>query len=245
MSDAAAISDGPPSDAALPRFSFFVVSLEAMRMLSGSQKGFGGDLRFGKADGLSGADEICRRTAEMGMPGAGRKAWRAFLSVVSGPDGTPVNAIDRVGNGPWYDRLGRVVAMTKADLVQSRPRGAAPQIINDLPNESGLPNGYPVPTQPRVDNHHTMTGSKADGTLNSTNKSDTCNDWTSSTGTAGKPRIGVSWPRNAGDGWISFAFEGGCAPGFNLVENAPATEGNTAVGSNGGYGGIYCLALQP
>ena len=44
------------------------------------------------------------------MSGAGAKSWRAFLSTIrGGPDG-PVHAIDRVGNGPWYDRLGRLVA---------------------------------------------------------------------------------------------------------------------------------------
>jgi hypothetical protein len=238
--DAAADASGP-----LPRFSFFVASLDALRKLSGNNKGFGGDLRFGKPDGLSGADEICRQVAELGMAGAGRKTWRAFLSATAGPDGKPVNAIDRVGDGPWYDRMGRPVAMTKADLVQRRPRGADPAIVNDLPNEHGIPNGYPVPGQRRVDNHHTMTGSKADGTLNSTNKSDTCNDWTSAVGGDGRPRVGVSWPRTPGDGWISWGFEGGCAPGFNLVEGAGATEGNMAVGSNGGYGGFYCLALEP
>ena len=46
------------------KFSFFVASYAAMQRLSGSASGFGGDLRFGKADGLSGADEICRQIAE-------------------------------------------------------------------------------------------------------------------------------------------------------------------------------------
>jgi hypothetical protein len=223
-----------------------VTSIEAIRTLSGNMKGFGGDLRFGKADGLSGADEICRRTAEMGMAGAGQKTWRAFLSATAGPDGQPVNAIDRVGTGPWYDRLGRLVAMNKADLVQNRPRGAAAVIINDLPNELGIPNGHPVAGGPRVDNHHMLTGSKADGTLYSTNKGNTCNDWTSNVGSTGKPRCGVAWPRNAGDSWISLLDEGGCAPGFNLVDSAPPPPGDSqAAGANGGYGGFYCLALTP
>jgi len=245
--DLAVASDLGAVDAGgtLPRFSFFVTSLASLRKLSGNDKGFGGDLRFGKSDGLSGADEICRQVAEMGMPGAGQKTWRAFLSVTAGPAGTPVNAIDRVGEGPWYDRMGRLVAMTKADLAQNRPRGAAAPIINDLPNENGLPNGYPVPGQPRVDNHHTLTGSKGDGTLFRMNRADTCDDWTSAVGSAGKPRVGVSWPRSPGDHWISWGAEGGCAPGYNLIEGAGATEGNMAVGSNGGYGGFYCLALQP
>ncbi len=249
--DVASVESSGPGGApgvdagALPKFSFFVTSIESLRMLSGNPKGFGGDFRFGKPDGLSGADEICRRIADMGMPGAGRKTWRAFLSAVAGPGGTPVNAIDRVGNGPWFDRAGRVVAMTKADLAQNRPRGAHPAILNDLPNEHGIPNGHPNPGGRRVDNHHMLTGSKGDGTLNSMNKRDTCNDWTTAVGSEGRPRVGVAWPRVSGDHWISWGFEGGCAPGFNLVDGAGPTEGNSAVGSNGGYGGFYCLALEP
>src|SRR5262245_40454637 len=69
---------GADASADATRFSFFVTSLAAMQRLSGSQAGFGGDLRFGKADGLSGADEICRQIAEGSMPGAGAKGWRAF-----------------------------------------------------------------------------------------------------------------------------------------------------------------------
>src|SRR5689334_2112445 len=120
-SDASSETASP--DAPAERFSFFVTSLAALRDLSGNADGFGGDLRFGQADGLAGADEICRQIAQRSMPG-NVKTWRAFLSVTRGPDGQPVHAIDRIGQGPWYDRLGRVVALTRDDLVQPRPRGA-------------------------------------------------------------------------------------------------------------------------
>jgi hypothetical protein len=218
-----------------------------MRMLSGSEKGFGGDLRFGQADGLSGADEICRQTAEMGMEGAGQKEWRAFLSTTTGgPANGPIHAIDRIGQGPWYDRLGRLVAMNLEDLAQPRPVGGHEVIVDDLPNEHGIPNGYPVPGGPRVDNHHILTGSDAQGMLYSTDMGDTCNNWTSSEGGTGIPRCGASWPRSDGDSWISYRDPGGCAPGYNLVEGAdPAPEDALAVGSYGGYGGIYCFSLTP
>jgi hypothetical protein len=225
------------------KFSFFVTSIDALRKLSGNNKGFGGDLRYGEADGLAGADKICREIAEMALPGAGAKPWKAFLSVVSGPGGMPVNAADRVGDGPWYDRVGRLVAMTKADLLQPRPKGADPKIINDLPNEMGLPNAHPAGRE--VDNHHMLTGSKAGGLLHSMNKSVTCQDWTSKVGTDGKPQCGVAWPRSQGDSWIAWGPEGGCAPGFNIVTGAGATEGGVAVGSNGGYGGFYCFSTVP
>src|SRR5690348_6461058 len=110
-------------------FSFFVTSMKAMQELSGSQQGFGGDLRFGETGpgaGLRGADKICAAIAEKSMPGAGTKKWRAFLSAVSGEDGKQVNAIDRIGEGPWYDRVGRLLANNKAELMNDRPSNADP-----------------------------------------------------------------------------------------------------------------------
>jgi hypothetical protein len=233
-------SGGPPGDAGGARFSFFMTSLASLRMLSGSQDGFGGDLRFGKTNGLDGGDEICRQVADIGMPGNG-KTWRAFLSVTAGPSGTPVNAIDRIGTGPWYDRLGRVFAMTKADLLNARPKGADPAILNDFPNEFGVPNHNPDGTI--IDNHNVLTGSNTMGNINSTNKADTCQDWTSSVSTGGRPRCGVSWPRSSLIHWISVLNEGGCAPGVTPPGSDSGPSGT--VGALGGYGGIYCFALTP
>jgi hypothetical protein len=227
-------------DAGSARFSFFVTSIEAMRALSGSQDGFGGDLRFGETTGLAGADKICTQTAERGMPGAGAKTWRAFLSATTGgPAGGPVNAIDRIGTGPWYDRLGRAVALTKADLQLTRPRGADVAIVADLPNETGVPNHQ------GVDDHDTLTGSTTTGVLMSTTPASTCNDWTSAVGTTGRPMLGHSWPAASGMSWIQAHPAAGCAPGVNLVAGGGAPPGTTGVGSGGGYGGIYCFALTP
>src|SRR6185503_6014354 len=201
--------DGAATDKATddPLFSFFVASLAALQSLSGNPQGFGGDLRFGQPDGLSGADEICRQIALQSMPG-NAKTWRAFLSVTRGPAGQPVNAIDRVGNGPWYDRLSRVIALNKADLVQARPRGADPAIANDLPNEHGIPNHNPDGTG-NVDNHDMLTGTNASGTLHSMDWSATCHDWTSSGGGDGRPRCGHPWPTGGGGGG-----PGGGGPGM-------------------------------
>jgi hypothetical protein len=233
----------PVDVAALPKFSFFVTSVDIMRKLSGNQNGFGGDLRFGKPDGLSGADEICRQAAEAGMKGAGAKPWHAFLSTAAGgANGAGVNAIDRVGEGPWYDRLGRLVAMNKVDLIQVRPRGAAAAIINDLPNENGVPNHAPDPDKGQVDNHDILTGSNATGTLFS--KTATCADWTSTDKAAGRPRCGHSWPRGT-QSWISVLDEAGCGAGINLVEMGGPKLSDPTVGSGGGYGGIYCLSTVP
>ncbi len=236
-------------------FSFFVASLKAMQELSGSELGFGGDLRFGETGpgaGLRGADKICAAIADMSMPGASGKEWRAFLSASDDGTGAQVDAIDRVGEGPWYDRLGRVVALTKEDLLSERPANADPAIEEDLPNEDGVPNHTPDPTMPEVDNHHMLTGTNDEGRLFST--SATCEDWTSSSSNVG-PRVGLSWPREGGPGgpppgggssrnWMSALDESGCAPGVNLIQNGPGNDDGT-VGSGGGYGGMYCFALVP
>lgn len=238
---------------ALAKFSFFMTSLEAMRRLSASNDGFGGDLRFGEENGLSGADKICATIADVSMSGSSAKGWRAFLSAVNITivDGS-TNAIDRIGEGPWYDRKARLVAATKADLLEGRPRGADPTIINDLPNEYGIPNHNPDGLG-EVDNHDVMTGTGVDGKLVSSafqKPTLTCYDWTNSakevapgdfSEAASGPLCGHSWSGN----WMSYIIEGGCGAGVNLEETGPPQRGVLTVGTGGGYGAIYCFALKP
>jgi len=241
-------------------FSFFVTSLESLQALSGNQNGFGGDLRYGETGdgaGLHGADKICAEIAERSMEGSSVKEWRAFLCATDDGDGNQANAIDRIGDGPWYDRLGRLVAPDIASLLYDRPQNGDSSISDDLPNEFGVPNHQPDPTQPEVDNHHMLTGADENGELFGT--SATCNDWTSSTGSSG-PRVGLSWPRTSGGGgivkgggmsdqsatnWISALNESGCEPGVNLSDSGGTGDGSRSVGSSGGYGGFYCFALVP
>jgi hypothetical protein len=235
-----------------PKFSFFVTSMKALIALS-TKDGFGGDFRYGETGpgaGLRGADKICAAIAERSMPSSSFKGWRAFLSATAGHDGKQVNAIDRIGQGPWYDRVGRVMAPTKADLLAVRPTNGDPTIRLDLPNENGIPNHRPDPNLPADDNHHTITGSDAAGKLKSATA--TCKDWTTSVGSAenGKPSAGFSWPRggvvsNMGSNWMTTGEAPGCAAGMEIIENGPAPQGSIIIGGGGGYGGFYCFALQP
>lgn len=232
----------------LEPFSFFVTSLEIMRELSGSQDGFGGDL-----GGLEGADSICQQAAE--RVGFGAKTWRAFLSATDGGDGQPVHAIDRVGEGPWYDRNGRLVAEDISGLLNERPAGD-PQTVNDLPNEHG------EGLKQFGDTHDIITGTNAQGQLDATDASGTCNDWTSttvvpsggsSTGGGGRRgrggdggggvRLGHSWPANSGMNWMTAHTSSSCAAGVNLAQTGGGD--GSSIGSGGGYGGIYCFALTP
>lgn len=207
-------------------FSFFLTSLEAVRRESGNENGFGGDL-----GGLAGADEICTRIAESSMPGSGAKIWRAFLST------TTEDAIDRVGEGPWYDRTGRLIAENIEGLLNERPDGD-PTIVDDLPNETGVPNRAGTGTGDD-DNHDTITGSDTEGRWDG---GSTCEDWTSAEGSDG-PRIGHSWPAGSGEHWIEAHTAPGCEPSVNLVQMGGGS-GN-GIGNGGGYGGFYCFALSP
>jgi hypothetical protein len=234
------------------KFSFFVTSLEAVRELSKSQDGFGGDLRYGEATGLAGADKICSEIADSSMPGASGKVWHAFLSTkAGGPSGGAVHAKDRIGTGPWYDRTGRLIAMDLASLLETRPGGADAAIADNLPNERGEPNR---PSED-VDNHDTITGSNEAGEYNG---GETCGDWTTTMsppapaeGNEGGPRgggargpmCGHSWPAQSGQSWIRAHNAPGCAPSVSLVQMGGGS--GDGIGNGGGYGGFYCFALSP
>jgi hypothetical protein len=229
-SDGGAPARDASTDVPTAKFSFFVTSIEAIRLLAGNPNGFGGN--YG---GLEGADSICQRTAA-GV-GFGHKTWRAFLSATKGPDGKPAHAIDRIGPGPWYDKMERLVSMDRAGLLMDRPAGNAIAVV-DLTNENG------VPQKAFGDNHDVITGSNRMGMLASTNPADTCNDWTSAAATGGgRPTCGHSWSRTGRQQWIQEHTVPGCAPGVNLKDNS-VNAGN-CIGCNGGYGGLYCFALTP
>jgi hypothetical protein len=232
---------------------------------NGSTSGWGGDFRYGTDSGLAGADKLCAEIAELAAPGNCR-TWKAFLST------SAVNAIDRVGSGPWYDRLNRTIAHNLTELVEVRPGGITHDTIrNNLPNEDGTPHHNEEAGCSNLndcaDNHDILTGSDTDGKVctpqtcggvieegdpggDGTITDFTCQDWTLGRSTAGiAPRVGHTWPTIAGGGmgesWISLLTESGCAAGFNLVQNGgPIADGLGSVGDGGGYGAIYCLAAE-
>jgi hypothetical protein len=211
------------------KFSFFVTSLVTMRAQSGSQDGFGGNL-----GGLVGADQICQTAAA--NVGFGHKTWRAFLSTYN--NGAPIHAVERIGTGPWYDRNGKLFATDITGLLQTRPNGDA-AIKNDLPDENG------VPLTALGDSHDILTASDSEGRFEGTSAMNACNDWTSAVGpgTGNLVRCGHAWPAMSGQDWIRAHQLRGCAAGVNLVQNGPGS--GDCVGCSGGYGGIYCFALQP
>src|SRR5688572_17577946 len=74
--------------------SFFVTSVG---------KGDGGNL-----GGLAGADAHCQTLAS--AVGGGGLTWRAYLSTAAAGNTPAVNARDRIGNGPWFNSRGALIA---------------------------------------------------------------------------------------------------------------------------------------
>lgn len=117
--------------------------------------------------GLEGADAHCEALAqEMNVGG---KGWRAYLST-TGEGG--VDARDRIGNGPWYNARGEVVA-TSVDNLHSDN--------NMLNRETGLSEraGVIPGRGDEVNKHDILTGTTADGTASNSDVDTTCGNWTS------------------------------------------------------------------
>ena len=138
--------------------SFFITS---------AGPGKGGDL-----GGLEGADRHCQTLAA--AAGAGNKTWRAYLSTNQAAQGGAVNARDRIGNGPWKNAKGEVIATNVADLHSGNNKIARATALNEK--------GEPIKMRGDSPNmHDMMTGSDMEGRAFPGNLNLTCNNWTSST----------------------------------------------------------------
>jgi hypothetical protein len=184
------------------KMTFFITS-------SGS--GSGADL-----GGLSGADQHCQALAK--AAGAGNRTWRAYLSAKG------VNAKDRIGQGPWHNVKGEMVAKD-VDHLHSAENNLNKQTA--LTEKGDTVNGRgDSPNQ-----HDILTGSQADGTAFADGADHTCKDWTSS----GEGSAQVGHHDRVGGGqsptsWNSAHGSKGCSQA-NLV-------------STGGSGRYYCFATR-
>jgi hypothetical protein len=130
--------------------------------------GKGGDL-----GGLDGADRHCQTLAQ--AVGAGGKTWRAYLSSntnVQNPAQT-VNARDRIGNGPWQNAKGVVIATSVADLHSANNKINKDTILNEKGERIKIRGEQP-------NQHDILTGSDMEGKAFAGNLNLTCNNWTSS-----------------------------------------------------------------
>lgn len=189
-----------------PRMSFFVTSVGL---------GNGGDL-----GGLAGADLHCQTLAS--AVGAGARQWRAYLSTEeTGSRG--VSARDRIGNGPWFNARGKLIArnveklhLYNRTITKKMALNEKGEIVNgrgDQPNE-----------------HDILTGTMEDGTAYFPDDADhTCNNWTSNS--TGAAQVGHHDRHGGGNlSWNSAHGSRGCS----LDE----------LNSTGGSGRFYCFAAD-
>lgn len=197
-----------PLDAQDSKMSFFITSA-----------GPGNGAALG---GLSGADQHCQDLAY--AVGAGDLEWRAYLSTVSMGGDAAVNARDRIGDGPWYNYAGDLVA-SSVDHLHSDGANLTKESI--LTENGDMVNGRG--DSPNM--HDILTGSNMDGTVNMDEGHDACGNWTSS----GEGSASVGHHDRQGGGqnptsWNSAHGSRGCSQ-----ENLQATGGN---------GFFYCFATN-
>ena len=165
--------------------SFFLTSVGA---------GDGADL-----GGLEGADAHCEFLAY--AVGAENREWRAYLSSEDGD----VNARDRIGDGPWYNAEGVLIARDVTELHSEAANLTKESILSEW--------GQVVNGRGDTPNRHDiLTGSDADGMLFDGDGDVTCSDWTSNG--EGSARVGHFDRQGGGDdptSWNSAHGSQGCS----------------------------------
>ena len=179
--------------------------------------GKGGDL-----GGLAGADAHCQALAK--AEGSGDHTWRAYLSTMATKSEPAVNARDRIGNGPWYNAGGTLIA-TNIPQLHSPDGGINKE--NAVTERLDPVNG--VGDTPNV--HDILTGSRPDGTAFDGNEDLTCGNWSSSS--QGRAQVGHHDRMGQGEAassWNSAHPSSGCS--------------QQELQSTGGAGLFYCFAID-
>ncbi len=130
--------------------------------------GNGGDL-----GGLEGADAHCQSLAD--AVGAGDRSWRAYLSTQATGGQQAVNARDRIGDGPWANAEGLLIASDVDDLHYNSSNVRYEYALNERGERV---NSGAAGDSPNM--HDVLTGTRLDGTAFMPGQDRTCSNWTSS-----------------------------------------------------------------
>ena len=120
-----------------PQMSFFLTS---------AGPGDGANL-----GGLAGADAHCQMLAE--SAGSTGMVWRAYLSTTATDAMPAVNARDRIGNGPWYNYNGDIIAHNLDELHGNNSLTKATQLTENGDEVNGRgddPNQHDILTGSRL-----------------------------------------------------------------------------------------------
>ncbi|MDD9895099.1 MAG: hypothetical protein OXU66_06140 [Gammaproteobacteria bacterium] len=138
-----------------PEMGFFVTSVGL---------GDGGNL-----GGLAGADAHCNALA---AAAGSSRTWAAYLST-QGPGA--VNARDRIGDGPWANANGLIMATSVESLHYDNSNFNWTYSLD----ENGNQWASRIDGDPDFTVHDVLTGTQIDGTAFSGDQDRTCNNWTS------------------------------------------------------------------
>jgi len=184
--------------------------------------------------GLAGADAHCQSLAQ--VVGAGNRTWRAYLSTNARGGANPVHARDRIGNGPWKNAKGVVIATNVADLHSDNNKIGKETAFNEKGEAVKVTGDTPLM-------HDILTGSDKDGHAFPANMDLTCGNWTSSgSGVAmlghvdrtGLPPVAGS--QNA-EAYMAFARS------WNAAHKSRGCSQQDLI-ATGGNGLFYCFAAQ-
>ena len=174
----------------------------------------------GNLGGLEGADAHCQKLAA--AAGAGSREWRAYLSTEAA-DKRGESARQRIGNGPWYNARGILIAANLTDLHLYNKTITLETALDE--NGNRIKGRYDKPNE-----HDVLTGTQDDGTAYFPDEMDhTCNNWTSSS--AGSAQVGHHDRHGGGNAsWNSAHPSRGCS-----LED---------LAKSGGAGKLYCFAAD-
>jgi hypothetical protein len=171
--------------------------------------------------GLEGADAHCQFLAE--AAGAGELTWHAYLSATASGDQPVIHARDRIGEGPWHNYAGTLIAVDVEELHTDDANLTKETILTE---KGDAVNGRG--DSPNM--HDILTGSQLDGTAISGDEDSTCQNWTSSD--EGSARVGHHDRIGGGEhptSWNSAHGSRGC--------------GQDDLRGTGGNGFFYCFAV--
>jgi len=184
--------------------------------------------------GLAGADAHCQSLAQ--AAGAGNKTWRAYLSTNARGGANPVHARDRIGNGPWKNAKGVVIATSVADLHSDNNKISKETAFNEKGEAVKVTGDTPLM-------HDILTGSDKDGHAFPANMDLTCRNWSSSgpgvamlghVDRSGLPPVAGS--QNA-EAYMAFARS------WNAAHTSRGCSQEDLI-ATGGNGLFYCFAAQ-
>ena len=179
----------------------------------------------GNLGGLAGADAICQNLAQ--AAGAGNHTWHAYLSQSQQGNEPAVNARNRIGQGPWYNAKGVLIASNVGELHGDNQRDRNNIQKANMLDEKGqiIKGAGDMPNQ-----HDILTGSDSDGRAFPGGFDSTCNNWTSD-GADHKAMLG-HFDRSGGGNtsWNSAHLSADCTKA-GLIRT-------------GGAGHIYCFAIN-